>query len=312
MRFFEPSPEFVPWLVQRYPTATFVDMGCGEGHLVRELLQHFEAETGVRGRALGVDLRALHEADLDGRIIIGDATERLGVGKAQYRVESSMLKTLLDPVMLFCRPCHGDFVEYTLHVQQPPRAVYIGRASKAQQDLGKFFEMFTAVEAPGLDGTSGDPPEDPTVFLEYIANPGEYLLSPMDVVRKDVNARARNSYPPDEQGLFGWISPTGELVTCEYWQHDMLAMAMGYSTRIFERLGWGRLHARDDDRLYVTMTDQNGDLSFDQITETQAIVISALETAWKTNPEALMALTIESLFPEAEELERYLNDTEKE
>lgn len=36
-RFFRPLPDFIPWLLQRFPDQPFIDFGCGLGHLTQEL-----------------------------------------------------------------------------------------------------------------------------------------------------------------------------------------------------------------------------------------------------------------------------------
>lgn len=280
MRFFNYTSEFVPWLVETFPLSTFVDIGCGEGHLVQDILNYVAVEgTGgvkVRGYALGVDIRAQHNLDLDGYILQGDATtSRIG----------SLLQRIDNPVYLFCRPCHSDFVEKTLTNSHPDRAVYIGRASKAQQDLGGWFEKFKQVNAPGLL-----PAEDgePLILLTYES---EFYVfqDPVELCRTDLR---RRGWTPSTDGLFGWVSPFGELVTCAYWQHDLLSLLMGYSPWLFECLGWGRLALRAGeaaDDLRLTVCTPEGQLSFDTVTEMQAVVVKCLQDAWEQDPGKVMS-----------------------
>lgn len=292
MRFFNYTSEFVPWLVETFPLSTFVDIGCGEGHLVQDILRHIEIEgTGgsegsaklkVRGYALGVDKWASHDPVLDGYILEGDSTTpKVG----------TLLQAIDCPVYMFCRPCHGDFVAKTLEETHPERAIYIGRASKAPQDLGKWFAKFKQIEAPGLLPTEDG---EPLVMLTYTAS---FYTTRDPVAMYDLDRRRRWLAANAPAGMFGWVSPQGAFVSCHYWQHDLLAHLMGYSPRLFECLGWGRLTVREGegaDSIRPLIYTQDGELSFDTVTDMQAITIEALRSAWEQNPAAAMAAPVTS------------------
>lgn len=134
LRFFDPTDEFLDWLaahaVGKVRRLVF-DVGCGEGHLVRQL----------RGRgvpAVGVDPRYQYQTvppELVSAILPFEAQEC----KALHRCGGSLI--------LFCRPCHSGFVGETIPLLHPTAEVlYVSKEENVRMDLDGF--EWEEVESP--------------------------------------------------------------------------------------------------------------------------------------------------------------------
>ncbi len=133
IRFFEPTNEFVNWLATYAAGRIVVDVGCGDGHLLRKL-----REKGVR--ALGIDPRYIWDdesidVDLAGCIVPMEAQR------------CSLLRNTPGVLALFCRPCHNGFVYETVKTLHPTaEAVYISKPENIRTDLGDLW--WEELEAP--------------------------------------------------------------------------------------------------------------------------------------------------------------------
>jgi len=122
MTFFYPTNRFVDWLVKLAGHRPIIDCGCGEGLLVEKLFRHGAA-------VLGVDIRRLSEQPL---VVVQDA---------------ETFEFPNNSVVLFCRPCHSDWVERTIKVARRSADVilYIGKAENVECDLGDFLPRFKCI-----------------------------------------------------------------------------------------------------------------------------------------------------------------------
>src|SRR3954466_5463020 len=96
MRFFEPSEPFLDWLAAYAGERLTFDVGCGEGHITRAL--------DARGvKVLGIDpaFSSIESRDifLACRVL------------PMFAEKCSVLQQTERSLVLFCRPCHGGFVE---------------------------------------------------------------------------------------------------------------------------------------------------------------------------------------------------------
>lgn len=128
LRYFQPDAQFVQWLVDYANGRLIIECGCGSGDLLIEL-----KEKGAN--VLGID------PYVDAVPFIQKCFDR-GVGMInvipEFAEDSTMLQ--LDNVLvLFCRPCHSDWVENTLDTMNPNNeALYIGLAKNVEKDIPNF------------------------------------------------------------------------------------------------------------------------------------------------------------------------------
>lgn len=120
IRFFEPTPTFLDWLAGYARGRIVVDVGCGDGHLVRQLHKRSV-------KCMGIDPRYRFERvprDLSSCILPMEG-ERC-----------TLLKTTPNLLVLFCRPCHSDFVSRTIYILHPTDEVlYISKPCNVSVDL---------------------------------------------------------------------------------------------------------------------------------------------------------------------------------
>lgn len=125
LQFFKPAPRFLEWMkVYCKGRGVVYDVGAGCGHVTRKLIQ-----AGVGTVALDLNYRENAEVEVE--------------------ISNSVLYEYLpDSVVMFCRPCHGPFVELTIDRAIRCRAgsiLYVGKPSKVAGDLGQFRKRFRRV-----------------------------------------------------------------------------------------------------------------------------------------------------------------------
>lgn len=116
MQFFQPNKKFLDWVVKLAGPRPIIDCGCGEGQVTRALLE--------RGaNVLGIDILASGE-DTDVAVPC-DATTFQFPQRA---------------IVLFCRPCHSDWVERAIDraKQRADVILYVGLDRNLEYDLGKY------------------------------------------------------------------------------------------------------------------------------------------------------------------------------
>lgn len=145
MKFFEPDEEFLKWIKDYANGRLILDCGAGLGHITRAL------------HVLGAKIVAIDPfADTDK---FREENFELKVGHIHYiddYSQSSKFTAMPNCLLLFCRPCHSDFVEATIyHMHPTSEALYITvpRNFDGYDDLGEYKEL--AVEIPHK-GTSAE------------------------------------------------------------------------------------------------------------------------------------------------------------
>lgn len=141
LNFFEPDQKMLQWLKDYANGRLIIDVGCGTGHVIREL---HKIKTKVIGIDPCMDVEKFHRENLQQGIGLINVI----YGKAQQ----CDLTKLPHCVLLFCRPCHSNFVEETIKVMHPAsEALYITVPKNWDDynDLGRFKEKAEIVEHEG-------------------------------------------------------------------------------------------------------------------------------------------------------------------
>src|SRR5208337_1063250 len=129
-KFFEPNPNFVK--VMKALKKTIYDVGCGKGHVTKALRY-------AGCKVIALDL--MHHDQEEVEVLIADAL---------------IFPFKLGSVIMFCRPCHGHFVERTIDNAIEcgvAGIVYAGLSSNRKDDLGKYSRHFKAIlRNVGKDG----------------------------------------------------------------------------------------------------------------------------------------------------------------
>lgn len=139
MRFFEPKAKFWNWLTD-FAGLTIVDCGCGDGDLLRELLNRGYS------RAVGVDPR----------FVMFDLPIPQDLMAAIIPVEAQSLPGLFRAadVVLCCRPCHSGFPAEVMHIiGENTQFLYVGFEHNLDRDVDLGANRARCVsEDVGVDG----------------------------------------------------------------------------------------------------------------------------------------------------------------
>jgi hypothetical protein len=133
MRFFEPSDEWLDWAAAYAGGRMVFDVGCGEGHVVRALRER-------RVPAIGVD--PMWEWAPDNRDLVSAIIPA-------FAEHCRLLQKWENGLVLFCRPCHGGFVDAAVRLLHASSEVlYISRPSNVNVDIDLDDFLAEAVECP--------------------------------------------------------------------------------------------------------------------------------------------------------------------
>lgn len=141
LKFFEPDPTFLKWIKDYAKGRLIIDCGAGVGHITREL---FKLGAKVVAFEKSGDYAAFQEENLKQRL-----------GMIQYIIadcSTSKITAMPNVLLLFCRPCHSDFVERTIqHMHPSSEALYITKPSNWENydDLGKFRDTAVKIKHKG-------------------------------------------------------------------------------------------------------------------------------------------------------------------
>ena len=120
IKFFEPNAKFFE-LMNKYPDdLTIYDVGAGVGHVSKEL-----QEKGKQVVALDMFPRDYSYFP----VTIADAE--------RYYYD-------MNSILMFCRPCHGYFVENSINrsvMFGVKQIIYVGLYKNVEDDLGIYYEI---------------------------------------------------------------------------------------------------------------------------------------------------------------------------
>lgn len=125
IKFFEPKTVFFRWMRERYAGLPLFDIGAGVGHVSAALKSH------------GFDVTAL------------DLILRDNIEFPVQLANSVSYEYPANVVLMFCRPCHNDFVRATI-TQGMRRGVrhfiYVSKPGNADIDLAGYRSLFRAAK----------------------------------------------------------------------------------------------------------------------------------------------------------------------
>lgn len=131
MKFFEPDEDFLIWIKNYAKDRLIIDCGAGQGHIARELYKLGHKKI-VAFEYIGDHMNFQKE------------NLKQGLGMIQYLVDDctkSNITSLPNILLLFCRPCHSNFVEKTIqHMDHTSEVLYITKPDnlKEYNDLGNY------------------------------------------------------------------------------------------------------------------------------------------------------------------------------
>ena len=251
MQFFKVTDEFLDWLVAFAVRRPILDVGCGEGQLLRGLLERTPLCHGLTP-FLDVD------PDLEGCCTEGE-------------VEDARIARKEGWLLVLARPSHEGMVEATLK-GAISQVLILTRPSTIKEDVGPY--TVEKIDVPGLlPADDGEEicgylytPKRTPIWEEYeggdwFSDCGRYYLSPMGhVCPKDTTdpgektgrsvchwrciqpdpfasmAAGRLGDNPDE--YHAWVTPRGQRFTCEHYEHSDIARCMGFDPWELEQMGW--------------------------------------------------------------------------
>lgn len=158
--FFRPDILFVKWLIKYAQGRTIIDVGAGQGHLVRMIKQFGGKSFGLEpnfdhNRFVRLGLQRWGD-DFDMNEMLPWTIERASGLINQLGAEKAML--------VFARPCHSDFVEVGIrNMPDGMEALYITVPENLEryEDLGIYKTKATQLDHDGVS-------EDNEVVLSII------------------------------------------------------------------------------------------------------------------------------------------------
>ena len=145
--FFKPDLNFCEWLKDYANGRLIVDIGAGQGHLVRMLKMVGAKVMGIEPN-LDYTLWLKLRADKD---LLRDPNEMLpGTAKDHRKLLYNLGNKAL---IVFARPCHSNFVEDTIyHLDDGTESLYITLPENIHEynDLGVFKEKATLINHNGV------------------------------------------------------------------------------------------------------------------------------------------------------------------
>lgn len=146
--FFKPDLKFCKWLKARANGKLIIDVGCGQGHLVRMLKM-------VKAKAMGIEPNLDYGAYMQMRMLRGDISDSVNE-ILPYSIESA--ESLINGLgaekcmLVFARPCHSNFVTVGLrNMPDGMEAIYITVPENLDlyNDMGEFEDIAEFVEHEG-------------------------------------------------------------------------------------------------------------------------------------------------------------------
>ncbi len=123
MIFFEVTPKYAAWLAKYANGRCIIDVGCGEGQLIRAV------RAAGYNKIMGIDMM-FDPLDPNNR----------DIANAVMPMDVTTSKILKHPDYLYvmARPCHGGFTELVAHGMswEKQELLYVGLDNNLEQDMG--------------------------------------------------------------------------------------------------------------------------------------------------------------------------------
>jgi hypothetical protein len=118
--FFIPDNVMLSWLIEYAADRFIFDIGCGNGSVIKAI------NNIVDDKAYGIDL-------------LWDYEEPLLPVYRQNALESRLVRECKQSLVLFCRPCHSDWVENVIgFLPDGIEVLYIGLPENVEVDFYKY------------------------------------------------------------------------------------------------------------------------------------------------------------------------------
>lgn len=146
--FFKPDLVFCKWLKEYANGRLIMDVGCGQGHLLRMLKM-------VGAKVMGIEPNFDYQTYLTKRIGREGWTFSINeILPLTVEQAKGIIKSMGENVLLvFARPCHDDFVEEGIdYLVDGAEALYITLPENLRlyNDLGKYEDMAVQMEHKGI------------------------------------------------------------------------------------------------------------------------------------------------------------------
>ena len=132
--FFKPDTEFVKWLIELADNRIIFDVGCGNGHVMKELKRN------GHNKLVGIDpFMEVMDLQQEFRLEFKDHVHLLPYG-IEEPLPQQMIRGCKGElgIGIICRPCHSYlFIQetYNLFKESNTPLYYIGLDSNIEQDL---------------------------------------------------------------------------------------------------------------------------------------------------------------------------------
>lgn len=145
--FFKPDFMFVKWLVNYANGRMIIDVGAGQGHLVRMIKK-------MGGKAIGLEPNMDYMQVTKMRMMRDQSHDINEILPFRIQDQARMIQGLGDKAMLvFARPCHSGFVEDGLDIMpKGMEALYITLEENLERydDLGDYEDSAVLLEHKGI------------------------------------------------------------------------------------------------------------------------------------------------------------------
>lgn len=254
IQFFCPTETFLTWLPRFAKGRTIVDCGAGIGHL---------------GTVLP-------------NVIMLDVFKREGGNPNVLQTDATVFPFHRRSLPIICRPCHGDWVQETIHnaVARTGSALYVGLKRNLSIDLhGLPYHQTTVLENAGeagelvimfkpYDPHDGDVTKRRFSLVEnypgeasWWENPGDgklynlagghHRIGESNIIEtveapdfEDLDWTKTHLMQPNSDA--GWLDPFGVLHGCESRGHDLYAKYILKSgSEALLDSGWARIYGKD-------------------------------------------------------------------